>query len=273
VLSAVLQGNQVVRRNELHSVDPESLASYLACTLRFEGCHTSQGSRLGSGANEAYITSPLRWDSRDWLLFGGALAATGLAYHYDRDAWRKYSQPLSSAGNNYDLQDAAPAAILLAGTWAYAAWTDDRTGKREGWAMLEASSFSTVTVYALKYAFGREGPGQTINPDLWFHGGHSFPSEHTALAFAIGTVMAESGNDEYRWLRRLIGYGTGVYTAYARIKHNQHWLSDTVAGAALGAATAHFAMSRRYPREESPTAGLLILPANGGIMLSYRTEF
>jgi membrane-associated phospholipid phosphatase len=226
---------------------------------------------------KAYVTSPARWNGRDWLLFGGALAATGLAYHYDHDAWLKYSHPPppgETSTNNYDLQDAAPALVLLFGTVAYANWVGDRSGRQESWAMLEASALGTATAFTLKYVAGREGPQETTNPDLWRHGGRSFPSEHTTFAFAVGTVMAESGSDEYRWLRRLFGYGTGVYTAYARVKHDQHWLSDTVAGAAIGAATAHFAMGRRYPKgEDALTAGLSILPANGGIMVTYRKQF
>jgi membrane-associated phospholipid phosphatase len=128
---------------------------------------------------------------------------------------------------------------------------------------------------------GREAPYQTTDPNLWRKGGSSFPSFHTTFAFAVGTVMAESGSDEYRWLRRVLGYGVGVWTAYERIKHNQHWLSDTVAGAAIGAASADFSMGRRYPHEENtyadgtaPKGSLSIVPtAGGGFMLSYSKEF
>jgi hypothetical protein len=83
----------------------------------------------------------------------------------------------------------------------------------EAWNMLEAGGMSFVTAYSLKY---------------------------TTAAFAVGTVLVESGNPEFRWVRRVIGYGVGFGTAYLRMKHNAHWLSDTVAGAALepGAAEA-----------------------------------
>jgi membrane-associated phospholipid phosphatase len=66
-----------------------------------------------------------------------------------------------------------------------------------------------------------------------------------ATAFAIGTVLAESGNDRHRWLRRALGYGLAVGTAHARMDHDAHWLSDTVAGAGLGIATARFVMKQR----------------------------
>jgi membrane-associated phospholipid phosphatase len=85
---------------------------------------------------------------------------------------------------------------------------------------------------------------------------------HTTAAFAIGTVFAESGGDEYRWARRFIGYGIAGGIAYTRLHDNQHWLSDTVAGAALGAATARFTLNRREARAHRWDVSLM--PAQGG---------
>jgi len=84
----------------------------------------------------------------------------------------------------------------------------------------------------------------------------------------VGGVLAESGNDDYRWLRRLLGYGLGAATSYERLKHNAHWLSDTVAGAALGIASARFAMNRREHHED--LSGFSVEPMPGGVMLAYR---
>ena len=85
---------------------------------------------------------------------------------------------------------------------------------------------------------------------------------------AIHAVLAESGNDDYRFVRRLLGYGLGVATSYERLKHNAHWLSDTVAGAALGISSAHFAMGRRYASDGE--SHLALVPIAGGAMLTYR---
>jgi undecaprenyl-diphosphatase len=134
--------------------------------------------------------------------------------------------------------------------------------------MLEAAGLSSVTAYALKYAGGRERPDQTSDPNQWRKsGGNSFPSVHATAAFAIGTVLAESGNDDYRWVRRFLGYGLGAATGYERLKHKAHWLSDTVAGAALGIASAHFAMNRGDRTDEQ--TGLRLVPVERGAMLTY----
>ncbi len=63
---------------------------------------------------------------------------------------------------------------------------------------------------------------------------YSFPSGHTAEAF----VSAEFLHLEYRgrvhWTVIAGGYAVGIGTAYLRMYHNKHWLSDVVAGAGIG---------------------------------------
>ena len=138
--------------------------------------------------------------------------------------------------------------------------------------MLEATVLSVGASYVFNYAAGRRGPNQTADPNRWWSGGTSFPSQHTTAAFAIGTVLAESGNSRYRWVRRVLGYGVGGFTAYERLKHNAHWLSDTVSGAALGAASARFAMSRESGRTNREAASLSFAPIPHGLMLRYVWE-
>jgi membrane-associated phospholipid phosphatase len=224
------------------------------------------------GAIKAYVTAPLRWNTSEWLSFGGAVAAIGVADHFDSQVRTHFTGNSPSAltsSNTHVLQDALPAAALLLGTWGYAKLSDDSDGRRETRAMLEASVLSIGTAYVLNYATGRQGPDRTSHPNRWWSGGASFPSEHTTLAFAIGTVLAESGNDEYRWVRRALGYGAAGYTAYERLRHNAHWLSDTVAGGALGAASAQFAMNRRRDAADVQPATLALTPIYGGVMLRY----
>jgi membrane-associated phospholipid phosphatase len=218
-----------------------------------------------------YFTAPLRWDARNWAWFGGALLAIGAAHHYDTQVRTHFVKNLApgQTTNSDDVQDIVPTVAVVGLTWSYAALTDDSNGRRETGTMVEAAALSAVTAYALKYIVAREGPDETSNPNEWFKGhGYTFPSFHSTAAFAVGTVLAESGNDEYRWLRRLLGYGLGVATSYERLKHNAHWLSDTLAGAAIGGATANFTMHRRYANEEQ--SSLSVVPVEGGAMLTYR---
>jgi membrane-associated phospholipid phosphatase len=219
-----------------------------------------------------YFTAPLRWNAGNWALFGGALLAIGAAHHYDTQVRTHFVKNLApgQSFSSDDVQDLLPTMAVVGLTWSYAALTDDGNGRRETGTMVEAAALSSVTAYALKYIIAREGPDETSNPNQWFKGhGDTFPSFHSTAAFAVGTVLAESGNDEYRWLRRVLGYGLGVATSYERLKHNAHWLSDTVAGAAIGGATANFSMHRRSASEES---SLSVVPVEGGAMLTYRVN-
>lgn len=218
-----------------------------------------------------YFTAPLHWNANEWAWFAGALAAIAGSHHYDTQVYTHFTKGLTPTQianiNSDDLQDALPSVAVFLGTWGFAALTNDPNGHREAWSMFEAAALSTVDAYALKFIIRREGPYQTSDPNEWFKsGGSSFPSEHATASFAIGTVLAEAGSDDYRWLRRVLGYGLGIGTSYLRLKHNAHWLSDTVAGGALGIASAQFTLNHDYRNQ----SGFALVPVEGGAMLTYR---
>jgi membrane-associated phospholipid phosphatase len=244
---------------------------WAASALLPSSAHAADPFTLGTALEDTklYFTAPLRWNDEDWLYFGATLAAVGAAHEFDsrvRDHFATGSYAVLDGKDRNSLRDAAPAAVLLAGTWAYAGVLGDSDGYREGWSLLEAGILSTASGEILGYAAGRERPDATTSANQWRQGGDSFPSLHASAAFAIGSVFAESGNDEYRWIRRVIGYGIAGATAYVRVKENVHWLSDTVAGAALGVATARFVLNRQAPASH---ASLQFQPRKDGWLLSY----
>lgn len=220
-----------------------------------------------------YFTAPLRWDQTDWLYFGTMIAAVAATHQFDEDIRNHFvPDPTALIGtkDTNGTRDALPTVALLAGTWAYAALIHSKDGYYETGTMLEAGALTAASATLLKYSLGRKRPHDTIDPDSWFAGGDSFPSGHASLAFAIGTVFAESGSDRYRWIRRSLGYGAAGATVYWRVRDNAHWASDVVAGAALGISTAQFVMNRRdhaHARRQATTA---VLPVEGGLLLSYR---
>jgi membrane-associated phospholipid phosphatase len=237
------------------------------------GVAADQSAQASGGLSsdiKQYFTAPLHWNAGEWAWFGGALAAIAASHHFDSQVRTHFVSNLAPGQTipSDDVQDILPTVGVLLATWGYASWTGSSAGHEEAWAMFEAAGLSTVTAYGLKFTLRRLGPDQTSDPNEWEKsGGSSFPSEHSTAAFAVGTVLAESGNDEYRWLRRLLGYGLGVATSYLRLKHNTHWLSDTVAGGALGIASAHFVMNRTYASGEQSNFSLV--PVAGGAMLTY----
>ena len=220
-----------------------------------------------------YVTAPLHARRQQWTRFGAALGAVALAYQLDDDVREHFgtvTAPVGTSPDTSDARDAAPAVLALGGTWVAAVLADEDDGRREAGAMLESAALSGVAAYALKELAGRERPYATADEGDWGGDGEAFPSVHTAAAFAIGTVLAESGNDRHRWLRRALGYGLAVGTAYARMDHDAHWLSDTVAGAGLGIATARFVMKQRDTRAQR---GRFVLePMPDGVAVGYTVD-
>jgi membrane-associated phospholipid phosphatase len=217
-----------------------------------------------------YFTSPLRWDSTDWLLFGGTLAAVAAAHQFDgrvRDHFAGKAPVLDGKDRN-STRDAVPTAVLVAGTWALGWMLDDSSGRDEAYRMLEAGALSSITSEIFKYGAGRSRPNETWRVDDWRKGRSSFPSLHASAAFAVGTVFAESGGDDYRWVRRVIGFGVASATAYARLHGNEHWLSDVVAGAAIGVSTGAFTLNRHYSRNSA--VAINVTPTEvGGLSLQF----
>lgn len=75
---------------------------------------------------------------------------------------------------------------------------------------------------------------------------NSFPSGHTATAFAAATFMAKEYGHISKW------YSIGAYTAATgvgvmRIMNNRHWVTDVLAGAAVGIFSTNVAyLTHRY---------------------------
>lgn len=92
-------------------------------------------------------------------------------------------------------------------------------------------------------------------------GNDSFPSGHTAVAFASARFIHKRYGDE---INPIALYGAAGLTALARVKADKHYWRDTVAGAALGYALA------TYFTENPQGDGLHLLasPA-GGLSLTW----
>ena len=70
----------------------------------------------------------------------------------------------------------------------------------------------------------------------------------------------------------MLGYGLAVGTAYARMDHDAHWLSDTAAGAGLGIATARFVMKQREREGGQRRARFELVPVTGGVAVGYTVD-
>lgn len=62
---------------------------------------------------------------------------------------------------------------------------------------------------------------------------YSFPSGHTAAAFATAEFLRQEYKDVSPWYG-VAGYAVAAATGYLRMYNNKHWLGDVAAGAGIG---------------------------------------
>ncbi|OMP76612.1 phosphatase PAP2 family protein [[Flexibacter] sp. ATCC 35208] len=81
------------------------------------------------------------------------------------------------------------------------------------------------SVYVLKkYTHQLRPDGSTYN---------SFPSGHTAQAFAAATLLCEEYKDRFHWMP-YAAYGLASGVGMLRMANNRHYISDVLLGAGIG---------------------------------------
>jgi membrane-associated phospholipid phosphatase len=189
------------------------------------------------------VIAPLSWDGGDWLLFGGCAAAIGVsAITADHDIRIEAQENRNQHGDRYATYANTMGTVwslgVLAGSAGYGWIADDAQARHAARDGLEATIIASVLIGPIvKWSVGRQRPDQDTDGADDFHhfsGNSSFPSGHATQAFAIATVMARTWSDQ--WYVAALAYGVAASVGYARINDNQHYLSDVIAGAALGTA-------------------------------------
>jgi membrane-associated phospholipid phosphatase len=144
---------------------------------------------------------------------------------------------------------------------------------RLGKATLRAAASAGLAALAtqgIKRVVGRERPVE--DPDLdgydfrFFTNHQSFPSGHTAAAFALATSLGDGIG--HMWAR--IGlYGLAAGTAWARLEEHEHFFSDVLGAAAIGIVSAKWASGRvRIFGLRAPK--FLISPGSVAVSISLR---
>jgi hypothetical protein len=103
---------------------------------------------------------------------------------------------------------------------------------------------------------------------------YSFPSGHTAQAFATATFMAKEYGDKSVWYS-IGAYGMATTVGAMRILNNRHWVSDVLAGAGIGILSTNLAYLTHQYKWKNKNSNITLLPAytNGpGVYFCYNIK-
>jgi undecaprenyl-diphosphatase len=114
--------------------------------------------------------------------------------------------------------------VLIAGLWIY---------RQRETAVLSALGvgIAGITTKSLKILIGRGRPEDVQNLMMYGADSYAFPSGHTTLAFAMAIALAHTRD---RAVERYYLYTLAVLVGISRIYLGAHYVSDVIAGAAIG---------------------------------------
>jgi membrane-associated phospholipid phosphatase len=135
-----------------------------------------------------------------------------------------------------------PAGLLVAGGVVWLAWRRDERAPRVLIATGLIDAAAIELMIRLKDLFGRLRPSEVLASgdwaSVWFAGGGSFPSGHSAFYFGLFLPLAAACPQ--RWARAVL-LAVPVYVVLARIDLARHFLSDVAASALMVAILAAIA--------------------------------
>ncbi len=110
----------------------------------------------------------------------------------DSDMSRHMNQNPTTIGHYNTISNAAVGALIggAGGMWLLSYRTHNQHWRETGFLAGAAALNSFVVVEAMKYPLGRERPFQGDGSGQFFQHGVSFPSEHSAAAWAVAGVIA-----------------------------------------------------------------------------------
>ena len=212
----------------------------------------SPGGETHAGAIKRDFQALPTWQNAGIIALGMGMA--GIVHRWDdRLAGQLEGNPVFEVTSD-------PSNIYGSSTFnlpaAFGLWLFSRAAKRPkleavSCDILRALAFTQLLVAPIKHGVRRNRPDGSNRL--------SFPSGHTANAFAIAGVL----NNHYDPRVGIPLYAWSVLVAGGRMEDDRHFFSDVVAGAAIGLVVGR-SISRTEPRKVS----VLPMSVSGGMGLT-----
>jgi hypothetical protein len=133
------------------------------------------------------------------------------------------------------------------------------------WQALDSSAISSFGAEFLKLTLSRARPNQGDNPNQWLKGRccDSFPSGEVTLqaSFVTPFIANYARSNPWVWSLEILP----AYDALARLKSQEHWQTDVIAGWALGTAIGYWSTKLSTP------ISVQVLPR--GLSVGYYKKF
>lgn len=243
---------------------------------------TRQASCMDQRYVKSYLTdardiaiSPIRWNKYQWIGATAVVGATVVLFSQDSRIQEWFQMNRTPAADNlshYFFEPLGSGVLSLSAMGVLYGcgliWHNDRA-KLTALKGVEAFLLAGIASQIIKHLTHRHRPFQDEppNPGLWegpFQGFTytSFPSGHSATAFAIAAVIATSYKQTI-WVP-VVCYTLASGVALSRVYDNEHWASDVLVGSVIG-----FAIGNLIVRNESKLKVLPVAPTGLGISLIY----
>ncbi len=170
------------------------------------------------------------------------------------------SRHISNVGSIYGLGAVAGTFYLIGRK------KGDYRARETGLLSAEALIDSAIVEGVLKGITQRARPLDGVERSEFFDGGSSFPSGHSTQAWAVATVIANEY--KHRPAVQIAAYGIASAVSVARFTGHKHYISDVLAGSAMGYAIGKFVFNAHH-REPVESDGAISKSAWPMIMPQY----
>jgi len=196
--------------------------------------------RFGKNFKET-LFSPKDWRKRDFLTFSAVLGTGTLIYIFDQEIqdWVQDQRTSTSGDVSTVVRKLGEGPFLIGligGLYATGEFAKNNSLRKTALLSLESWLTSGFVVWVFKVVAGRARPSTGDSKDNFhmFSGKsrfHSFPSGHSASAFAVATTIADQTENI---VVDIFVYSLATSVAFSRVHDNKHWLSDVFLGSAIG---------------------------------------
>lgn len=179
--------------------------------------------------------SRLRVSDLNWLVPATAVLSTTFAVDQAIERQLPSDQNLIGRASSLSNYGVAGFSLATGGLYLWGRHTNNDHLREAGFLGGEAALNSFLITTSVKAATSRQRPEDGGGRGDFFANksaiGSSFPSQHSAVAWSIATVLA---NEYPGWMTKVLAYGGASAVGVARIVGQKHFASDVLVGSALG---------------------------------------